>query len=299
MNSYKQHTKHFDIPVPGWNDSLWPELELKKWQMVENMLMSAMRGNVNAVFNEGDLRLRQEADGTYTVTLSAVSASSAVKGTVGGAFFDIPSTVAWKGLQVGFPYYLYIKGSAKTFQDEESVEPVASQTRLATQYVTLIAKADLTAENPSIDRYPPGKVNARDLAQHVLDFENPHGEKMVQDELLVNKRLAIGDGNDAVLELDVNGETNSFPVSKLVTALSTSRTIVDFTSNGKTGVVLSGNGRVLFASVSRTDKSDRVLGEVTVGYFGIDPDVQLPDQVIVYNTEYIGVTMRAMLICQG
>jgi hypothetical protein len=104
-NQYKQATKHFGIPVPGWKDGIWPELELLKWQMVENMLMAAMRGNVNAVFREGNIQLRKESDGKYAVLLTATGNEPSVQGAVGGAYFNPNQSVIWSGLEEGLSYY--------------------------------------------------------------------------------------------------------------------------------------------------------------------------------------------------
>lgn len=296
-NQYKQATKYFGIPVPGWKDGIWPDLELMKWQMVENMLMAAMRGNVNAVFREGDLRIVKERDGTYTAMLSATGNEPSVQGTVAGAYFDAPPSVVWSGLEAGSSYYLYIKGSTSTFQDPASISAISSNSRLSTKYVTLIAMADLTQRNPTIDRNPPGKVNARDLAQHVLDFDNPHGEKMVQNEILIRNRLAIGDGNDADVEMDVNGEVTTIPLSKIIKVLKSSRKIVDFMSGGPSGVSLNADGNVVFASVVKTKPEEKGAGEITVGFYGLHPDVKLPNQIMVWNSGDAGVSMRAMIVC--
>ena len=295
-NQYKQFTKHFGIPVLGYNDGIWPEVELQKWQMIENMLIAAMRGNVNAVFREGDLRIQQESNGTYTVRLSATGNEPSVQGAVGGAFFDASSSIAWTGLVVGQSYYLYVKGSSNTFQDSSDIVPIASVSRLTTNFATLIAKADLMADKPTVDRNPPGKVNARDLAQHVLDYDNPHGDKVVQDEILIKKHLAIGDGNDADLELDVNGKVVHVPVSRFVESLTTTKMFVDFVSGGMGGATLEATGKVVFASVIRTNPKDLGAGEVIVGFYGSHPDVKAENQIIVWNTGLLGVAMRAMIV---
>lgn len=293
-NMYKQTTKYFGIPVPGWGDGIWPEIELLKWQMIENMLMAAMRGNVNAVFREGDMQLKRETNGTFSALLTSAGNEPSIQGSVGGAYFDPSKSVIWTGLEAGSSYYLYIKGSENTFQDATAVIPIASQTRLNTKYATLVAKADLTGDKYTIDRNPPGKVNARDLAQHVLDYDNPHGDKIVQDELLVRNHLAIGDDNDADLELNVNGVDHHFPVSKLVSVLS--RTILDFTSEGLEGKILTGTGKVVFANVVRTTYDVGVVaGEIIIGFYGIDPDVKSPNQIIVRNNGGVGIAMRAMI----
>jgi hypothetical protein len=296
-NQYKNATRFFGIPVPGWDDGIWPELELLKWQMVENLIMAAMRGNVNAVFREGDIRIRKDSDETYSVKLSATGNEPSCQGAVGGAYFDAPSSLVWKGLQDGLAYYLYVKGSENTFQDARDVIAVSSVVRLQTKYATLVAKADLTGDNPSVDRYPPGKVNARDLAQHVLDFDNPHGDKLAQDELLVRNHIAIGDGNDADLEIDVNGKVEHFPASRLASVLKTETFFADFVT-GSEGTVIEVNGKVLFANAVRTNPKDKGTGEVMIGFFGNDDRVKSPNQIVVWNSGEAGVAMRAMIVCE-
>lgn len=296
-NQYKQKTKFFQFPVPGYDDGIWPAVELKKWQMVENLILAAQRGNVNAIFREGDLRIKQERDGSYSAILTATGNEPSAQGAVGGAFFESKSTIVWSGLQVGNAYYLYIKGSNKTFYDAQAVVPVASITRLITPYVTLVAKADLTSETLSIDRNPPGKVNARDLGQHVVDYDNPHGDKMIQDELLIRNHLALGNGNDVDLEFDVNGEVTHIPLSQVLASVQTSRMYLDFVSAGKEGITLTANGRISFANVVRTNPKDAEAGEVSIGFYEADANVMLPNQVIVYNSGNPGVSMRAMIVC--
>jgi hypothetical protein len=168
---------------------------------------------------------------------------------------------------------------------------------MTTKYATLIAKVDLTGDKYEIDRNPPGKLNARDLAQHVLDSDNPHGVKLVQDELLVRNHLAIGDENDADLEIDVNGKEHHFPVSRLVSVLSAKTEVVDFVSGGLAGTVISITGKVLFANTVRTGNGGTV-GEVSIGFYGIDQTVESPSQIIVRNEGDVGISMRAMIIVE-
>ena len=297
-NQYKQATKHFNIPVPGWDDGIWPELELLKWQMIENMLLAAMRGNVNAIFREGDLRVIQEKDGTFTAMLSATGNEPSVQGSVGGAFFEAASTVLWKGLEVGQSYYLYVQGTTKTFYEASNISLVSSVIRLVNKYVTLVAKIDLTGEKIEIDRNPPGKINARDLAQHVLDYDNPHGSQLSQDELLIRKHLAIGVGNDADIEFDVNGNVIHLPLSKIVSVLNETKTFVDFLSGGIKGITLCAERKIVFATVVKIGEITTKVGEINIGFFGVNPNVQNQNQIIVYNSGEEGIPMRAMILCE-
>ena len=164
--------------------------------------------------------------------------------------------------------------------------------------MTLVGKVDLRCNNPSIDRNPPGKVNARDLASHVLDYDNPHGDKVTQDEILVRKHLALGDGNDLDLELDVNGEVTHIPLSQVVAALKTTNTFADFVSGGKEGVVLTAPGKITFVNVTRTSVDPQNAGETAIGFYGIDSKVKSPNQAIVYNFGEAGISMRAMIVCE-
>jgi hypothetical protein len=297
MNKYKQATKHFKIPVLGWEDNIWPEVEMKKWQMVENMLIASMKGAVNAVFREGDMRLTKEKNGSYTVKLSATGNEPSVCGTVGGAYFDAPSSLSWSDLSYGKTYFLYVEGSTKTFQDDHSIVALASTTRLTNQYVTLIAKVDLTDE-PLIDRNPVGKVNTRDLSKHVLDNDNPHGDKLIQDEIWIRNRLVIGDENDADIELEVNGTVYNVPVSRIVESLKTRTVFVDFISGGTEGIQIEGLGNVKFAQVIKTNVESGYLGDVSFGFYGDDKTVINQSNIKVFNSGEAGIELRAMLTCE-
>ena len=295
-NQYKQATRHFGIPVPGFKDGIWPELELKKWQMVENLLLAAMRGNVNAIFREGDMRIIKESDGTCSVFMSATGNEPSVQGAVGGAFFEAQPSFVWDKLEIGQSYFLYVRGSTDTFQDQRAVSPVSSITRQRNPYVTLVAKVSLIGDKFEIDRNPPGKINARDLAQHVLDYDNPHGDTLVQNEMLIRNRLVIGDGCNASIGFEVNGEIKEFSSGQIVSGLL--KLFVDFISSGKTGTKIRVDGNVKFVSVLRTQLDEKNLGEVAVGLYGVSPEVSETNEFIVWNTGDAGIPMRAMIFCE-
>lgn len=295
---YKQKTKKLGIPVPGYGDKILPEMELKRFQLVENMMLAAMRGNVNAVFEEGSYTVTKAADGAYRVLLSATGASPCATGNVGGAYFEAPSSVSWEGLKEGFSYFLYIRGSFKTFLEPSDVRTLATTRRLLDGVSVLMAKVDLTGPVAVMDKMPDGKVNAKDLAKHVEDWDNPHGYRTAQDELLVKKVLAFED--DAVLYI---GE-EKVPVKSVVAAMAsmarTSRKVVDFKSAGPEGVVLEGGGKVSFVAVSRVSAGamgEEKVGEVAVGYFGTDAKANRPDLFVVRNAGAAGVSMRALVVC--
>lgn len=297
---YKQRTKALGIPVPGYRDRIWPELELQKFQIIENMLLAGMRGELNAVFDEGQMVLRRGENGKYRVVLSANGASPSVHGTVGGAYFIASSTVAWEDLDDGTTYFLYLRGSPETFSDPSAVRPIASERRLLDKGSVLMAIVDLRADKPSMDRNPDGKVNARDLIRHVQDYDNPHGYKAIQDELLVRKALVFE--SDATIEVGEEPGAVVIPAKQIAEALQamtrTTRKVVDFVTAGPEGIVLEGGGRVTFVLVSRRSEGtiSGEAGEVAVGYFGSDSQASRPDQFVVRNTGASGIQMRALVI---
>lgn len=291
---YKQKTRRLGIPVVGYNDVIRPEMELKKYQIIESMLLAGLRGAVNAVFEEGDATIRKREDGSFSVLMSATGARPSCTGSVGGAYFEAPSSVSWEGLEEGRSYFLYLRGSQKTFEDPADVRTIAAERRLQDSVSVLIARVDLGGDKPSLDRYPDGKVNARDLAAHVVDSENPHGESMVQDRLVVKKRISI----DPLAVFEI-GSVN-MEAGVLVEMMSKNRSaVLDFKTGGGEGVVLDAGGKVSFVSVSRlaTGKLTKALvGEVAVGYFGKDSKAATEGQFVVRNSGDVGVDMRALVV---
>lgn len=297
---YKNRTKLLGIPVPGYGDAIWPELELQKYQLIENMLMAGLRGAVNSVFDEGDMAVRQVENGTYRVTLSATGNHSSAEGTVGGAYFKAPTSVVWEGLKDGTTYFLYLKGSPKTFADQQDVRPVSSPRRLLDKVSVLVAKVELNGDSSVVDRSPDGKMHARDFENHVMDWDNPHGMKVSQDELMVSKVLHLG--KDAVIEVGPDDATVRIPASVLAAVTRTSRKVIDFVTGGSLGTMLEGGGVVSFVAVSRIclgplNVGVDEVGEIAIGYHGSDMSVSRPDQFVVRNSGAVGIPMKALVIC--
>jgi hypothetical protein len=306
---YKQKTKLLGIPVIDYGDKLRPELEMLKYTIIENMLVAGLRGAASAVFDEGDMNIVRGEDGKYRVTLAVTGDSPSATGTVGGAYFAARSSVSWEGLEEGSSYFLYIKGTPKTFLEPSEVRTVASPRRLLDKGSVLVARVDLQGDRPSLDRSPDGKAHAKDVVRHVLGQANPHGEKLVQDKLLVKKTMAFD--NAVVLEFGADGGPVRFKANEIVAALKgiagRTRKVVDFASAGPKGVVLSGGGRVSFVAVSRRSKGkpdavpsewSKKTGEVFVGYFGEDAAAKSSDQFVVRNDGEAGAPMRALVFCE-
>ncbi len=286
--TYKQRTKFLGIPVVGERDCIWPEVELKKWQIVENLLIAGLKGMQNCIFDEGDLSLQSKPDGTFYVILRPSGVKPALEGIVGSAYCYVGDALTWDNLIAGNTYYLYVTRTPHTYTDSSSVRSLSTTKEQPNKLTILVGIADLKG-NPHLDREPEGKVNIFDLVEHSSDNENPHGVQLIQDELLVRKRLVLGDGQDTEIVLRSGDEKITLPVACLVPG------VVGFVTNGMEGVIVKSTARVAFVQTSRVSGVAGNVGEVSVGYFGQDPKVVDEQSFVVYNQGDYGINMKALI----
>jgi hypothetical protein len=304
---YKQCTKRLKIPVHGLGDHLWPETEMQRFQIIENMLLAGTKGVRNCVFDDGMFRLNPETETTYVATLQATGHSPSAIGMIAGAYFEAPPIITWSGLKKGYFYFLYLRGTSNTFENFNEVNPIFSSFTLEGDNL-LMATADCRSEQPKLEPYPDGKLYSGDLAQHVNDVENPHGRELLQDVLYVREKLALysPEGYPATVEVLIDGKPVEFPSSALPDAVAeiAGRKVVtvDFTSNGSTGRVIEMKdaGTILFVQASQRfdGKALKSLGDVAIGYFGEDQQIHLPNEFSFYNSGDSDVLIRALVYCR-
>jgi hypothetical protein len=304
--NYKQCTRRLKIPVHGNGDPLSPPVEMQRFQIIENMLLAGTKGVSNCVFDDGLFSLNSETESTYVATVSATGHSPSAVGMVGGAYFEAPPTVSWPGLKKGYSYFLYIRGTNRTFEDFNDIKAVSSAYALEGDNL-LIAVADCRSDQPKLEPYPDGKLYSEDLALHVNDVENPHGRELMQDVLFVRQKLALysPEGAPATVEVMVDGKAVSVPSAAIPGAVAelAGRRVetVDFESAGTTGRIIEVKAatRILFVQVSRRfdGKMDGTVGESAVGYFGADAALHTANEFSFYNTGCSGVPMRALVYC--
>lgn len=287
--TYKQRTRFLGIPVVGNNDSIWPEVELKKYQIIENLLLAGLKGMQNCIFDEGDLSLEKKQNGEFFAVLRPIGIRPALEGIVGSAYFLIADALVWDNLVVGKVYYLYVVRTVHTFADSSSVRVITSEYEQPSKLNILVGKVDLTNENPSLDRAPNGKIHVFDLTKHSMENDNPHGNSISQDELLIRKKLILGDGQDTEIVIRVGNEQISMPTVCLIPS------VVTFMTNGMEGTVVTSLARVGFIHTSRMSGATGKLGEVSIGYFGQDSKVPNEQSFIVYNDGDANIPMKALI----
>jgi hypothetical protein len=303
---YKNKTKILGIPVHGLGDRIIPEVELQRFQIIENMLIAGTQGVKNCVFDDGLFSIDPETENTFIVTLKATGCSPSASGLVGGAYFFGSPVLSWKNLNRGYVYHLYLRGLNKTFEDPSSIAEVSSLYPIEGDNV-LIAIADCRADVPKINTNPDGKVYSCDLAAHINDVENPHGRSVIQDKLYVREKICLysPEGKGAEVEILVDGVAKQIPVNLLPGAaleLAGRKVVtIDFLSLGSAGKIIEipDINKVLFVQVSRrfSDNMDKVLGETMIGYYSEDPSLHLPSEFSVYNSGDSDIPLRALAYC--
>lgn len=293
--SYKQKTPHFGIPVVGKRDRIMPDVEMRKYSIIENMLIAGTQGLNEVVFDDGDYHLDEDGD-QFVVNVRAGGTYPSIHGIVSGFYFRAPPRVRWEGLRLNHFYYLYIKSTPNTPHESSSIRAVSSTYKLGKGSL-LVATVDLRGEIPLVDPNPDGKIYSQDVARHASDSSNPHGRRMTQDELVISKVLSLGE--DAQIEI---GGT-LIPIvtfMETVASLGGRRTeVVDFDSAGKDGVLLRASSKVFSVQVQRivTGSFEDSIGETGIGYFGEDDNTDEESEFVVYNTGASGIPMRALVVC--
>ncbi len=192
--AYRQKTRHFTFPVLGYGDTILPETEIAKWQLVENLFMACLRGEQTAIFHEGDLVLfRDRKQGSIYARMESIGNGVICNGMAAGRYFEAKNPIVWGPLQSGGFYYLYISTTVETDADYSKFDAYVSNTRAPADGVVLVATVDMRKETYLIDRYPEGKNAPMALNRHIEDNTPPHGELLRQTNLVVENTIDAQD----------------------------------------------------------------------------------------------------------
>jgi hypothetical protein len=247
--SYKHRTKVLGIPVQGLKDGIYPEVEMRKWQLIENIMLAATRSIRNCVFSEGAWRVRKDGDHACAVglTVNAAKSTPGVTGVMKGIYFCSKS-VHWSGLEKGRKHFLYLSISRETRLNPTAIRSYSRHRKAATKDAMLMAVVDLTGDKPALNKHPDGKIYA---------------------------------------------ESMTAPGSCLHPV------VVDFESGGKEGFLLETKRKISFIQVSRLYPGEwkGKMGEVAIGYHGMDDSVEKVTEAVVYNDGDTGVPLRAIIFC--
>jgi len=307
--TYRQTTPLLGIPVLGYGDKILPEVELYRHKVIENLLIAGMQGVKSCLFDEGYWRVTKTSDEFNTVVLGATGSSPAAHGVIDGAYFKVSAQISWGEIKLGGTYWLYLRATTKTMENPEAVRAVVSSHRLSEgDNCLLMATLNLREEEPKLEIAPDEKIFSKDIARHANDKENPHGLRLYQKELVVTDKLVLRsqDGTAPTIEVEVDGKAVELPANLMPEAIGQlagrAVEIMDFDSFGPQGATLQVSGRkeVFNVTVQRrvVDAFKGVAGEIAVGYFGEDANVDEANEFAVYNSGEEGIPLRAIVFCR-
>jgi len=313
--AYKKNTPFFGIPYPSTGEIPSGAEEKKAAMVIESALLAASNGVVSCVFEEGQFAIEANDDNTYDVVLMPSSGKPALTGALHNRWVYADHEIRWEGLK-SRKFWLHIAWRPGMYADPDGFRTLSSRRSISKPKFLLLATADFTSEEPTLNVYPDGKVYANDVVQHVSDDTNPHGRSLIQDYLMVLKGLDIEITDDfedgAAITVDDNrkeshptvevkkgdmilkDENTEAKLSDLVLRTA----IVDCRSGGPEGVTVDAEFAIQFAQVSRRlGRGKRELGEVFVGYCGEDTKLRNNDhKVCLYNTGHKGLPIRVLLV---
>jgi hypothetical protein len=292
---YKFKTEFYGIPVVGQGDRIKSSVEKDKWTIVENQLLAANKGIFCSVFEEGEYRLVNNMNGSFTVMLSGTGQNWALMGILNGGLIHSNDPILWEGLRADTDYWLYAIYREGMFQNPKYFERSARQIRMSEDARRFLLLAKLNKDG-TIDTNPPGKVYSRDVATHVNDSDNPHGETLNQKEIVTRtvKHQVLdqyGQTVDRTIFNGVDGVLDRVARRGVVS--------IDTETIGPAGtkVLIPGAVRILHAHAQ-----ERVvvgvpltfnLGQVVAAH---TMDGLEPNGVMVYNSGSSGVPIRVTVV---
>lgn len=209
--AYTKFTKYFHIPIVESGKPIEATEEERILTIIENQLMAAKKGINCCVFKDGAYSIIDNYDNTYSIVLASNSSSIQLEGMVNGGYIRTENDIVWEGLIKGKEYYLYVQYKDGMYEDPTKFNVVFSDTLKRNNNYLLLAYVDLKS-NPQVDTNPNSKIYYSDLAQHILDSKDPHGETLEQSNIQVNKTLNINCSDKTVvgglIKLEDNRETN-------------------------------------------------------------------------------------------
>ena len=210
MKKYKKQTKELGIPVLSAGDIILPEVEMEKYTKIENLLLAGLGGMKTFVFEEGNFHIEEQDETNVVVSLHANGYNSA-SGIVGGCYFKGKQRLVWDNLVKGREYYLYIKKNERLDVNPSDFTTISKRRRKDSDLYCLMAVVDLTTDY-TIDTSPIGKRYSRDVYDHLINNENPHGETLVQSTLKVLDKIKFNlTGNSIPLNIN-DSRDNKLPV---------------------------------------------------------------------------------------
>ena len=188
--AYKNKTRFYRIPVMGYGDAITEDEEMRQMSIIDNLLYASTFGASKCVLEEGDYSVKEQ-DGNYVLEISKPSnAECSLLGIVNYRLFMSTKTVTSTEMLRGSEWYVYVEYTSYLEDAADKFSLSVSPFEKDGDNFLLVAIVDLTDVNHIKINTDTDKIYAKSILAHTADKTNPHGRKLMQDELyLQNNRV--------------------------------------------------------------------------------------------------------------
>ena len=189
--AYKKKTAIYGIPYISSGEKLSGADEERKFRMIDNLLFAANCGVSKALFDDGDYKLTDNKNGTYTLDIIPVL-NYTLLGLLNNRLFYSKNSVQFPNMRVGRFYWFYA-----VYDEDLNLEPskfrkmASDLERAESPYELLLATLDLRGKVPVLNDEPAGKVYSQDVLAHMSEHSNPHGKDFYQDRMTITESLKV------------------------------------------------------------------------------------------------------------
>ena len=257
--AYKYKTPYYRIPVMGYGDILTEEQEWVQMNTIDNLFRAAMLGLVKGIFEEGGYSVVwNDAHNECSLRIRPLTETgSTLSGLVNGRFFMTKEDIRVGTLYPNQFYHIYVEYvyGLETDSRRFNVNAYSAQQEETDSRIYLCT---VSTEGDGTVTSMVDKLYVRNIFQHTLDGNNPHGNLLLQEQLEISNRLSVRGAEvsgSVYSSIDSPGESSSSsiefvqtPVFVTVTpeslgageiACSINGHVVSVTNSGDSGVRLN------------------------------------------------------------
>lgn len=188
--AYKNKTKFYRIPTLGYGDVITEEEEVKKMNIIDNLLYASTFGSSKYILEEGEYNLEPYDEGYVLTIKKPFGGKYNILGVVNyRLFFSTEEKIRSPKMIEGNLWFVYVEYNSFVEDNPTRFDLIAKPVPVeeSNKYL-LVAKVDLTDKNNFKIITDTDKIYAKNILAHTADNTNPHGKRLLQEELYLQGR---------------------------------------------------------------------------------------------------------------
>lgn len=188
--AYKNKTRFYRIPVMGYGDAITEEEEMRQMSIVDNLLYASTFGVSKCILEEGNYSVKQQGNNYVLEISKPLNSDYSLLGIINYRLFMSTKTVTSTEMFKGNKWYVYVEYTSYLEDSANKFDLSVSLFEKDEDNFLLVAIVDLTDINNIKINTDTNKIYAKNILAHTADRTNPHGKKLMQEELyLQNNRV--------------------------------------------------------------------------------------------------------------